>query len=277
MPVWSLPLGSEEKTVAVLGDSGIVLGFEDVHGCRWFWDGNDPWSPSPGVRAVVGERATGHGEWDATRYYGARSPQFRGTVVAPDHATLHAAKQRLFNAVTVELFKLRVIEPGFDRYAMARRDGEVLWTEMRSKRSATYSLSLKAPDPVVYSETVHTSTDGIQTTRTITNNGGVSAYPVFTLTGPMSRSVSLVNTTTGQSTILLGDSINPVVADGETLTVDMRRRLIYDHTGTRRRNMHGEWWGLKPGENVLTLDGLYGEGSGDSESAISLTWQEGWI
>jgi len=280
MPVWSDALDVDQKTVAVLGDSGIVLGLEDEHGCRWFWESSDPWSPSPSVRAVTGPRATDDGEWDATRFYGPRQPDFKGIVVAPTHRALHAAKQRLFDAVTVEPFPLRVVEPGFDRYAIVRRGGEVLWTEMKSTISATYSLSLYAPDPTVYNTTASELVTSLATAaHTVENGGGRAASPTVTIAGQTSDKIVLTNATTGRSmTIQHPTPGTPVVAAGQSLVIDMRARTIKTGTGTSRRSwMTGKWWTLARGTNALTLNALAGTGSAGTPSGLTVDWREGWI
>src|SRR5690606_29564591 len=100
------------------------------------------------------------GQWDATRFYGARVVTFRGVCRAPNHLELHRAKQRLAAAAGVTPFELRVIEPGFDRVARVRREGEVLWSEGRKRHAAAYSLVLVAVDPLLYSTAEHRARTG---------------------------------------------------------------------------------------------------------------------
>lgn len=285
MPIWTRPVAPEDQTLAFLGDSGIILGLEDGEGCRWRWQTNDPWSPSPAPRAVTGDRATGHGSWDATKHYGARVTSFTGIVEAPSHMALHAAKQRLFDAVSIDPFELRVVEPGFDRISTVRRDGEVLWTEMRSTVSATYSLSLYSPDPViqgVVTKAVGGTGDIAQgwATHVAVNAGGIPVAPLITITGPSGPDVVLSNVRPGRERglILQRTSGAPVLAAGETLEADMRRRTVTVDGVNVRGWMTGDWWTLEPGENELYLNpfGL-GSPSGPVETTTWCRWRDGWI
>lgn len=282
MPVFSLPYATDEKTVAILGDSGIILGLEDIEGCRWRWESNDPWSPSPPVRAVTGDRATAHGSWDATRFYGPRNPQFKGTVVAPTHAALHAAKQRLFSAVSVEPFFLRVIEPGFDRIAAVRREGEVLWTEMRNTIAATFSLSLFAPDPIVYTTLFRSATLTLSATSTLTNEGGLPMAPLLSISGPTEDVVKVRNQTTGRELVITNPSGSPVLGVGESLLIDMQRRRVVTGSEVSRRSwMTGQWWDLRPAGNVVSVtthdSATPGVLVAPAGSGATATWREGWI
>ena len=60
-------------TQAYLGGSGIVLGAVDALGVRWKWAPTNAWGPKPSPREQVGDRGWGDGQWDATRFYGARA------------------------------------------------------------------------------------------------------------------------------------------------------------------------------------------------------------
>ncbi|WP_425005739.1 phage distal tail protein [Mycolicibacterium sp. S3B2] len=84
---------------------------------------------------------------------------------------------------------------------------------------------------------------------TLNNAGSVTAWPIITLTGPLTTPV-LTNTTTGtylqlDYTIAMGDE---VIIDmiGHTITLD-GASLISTKTAV------SEWWGLEPGNNSVTL------------------------
>jgi hypothetical protein len=138
-----------------LGDSGIVLAQGDVadaFGCVWKATGKNVWGSKPAPREQVGDRTYDHGQWDATRYYGPRLIPINGVVKAPDHAALHAAEQRLRNAIGVLSFTMRATEPGFDSYAVVRQQGEIDWFEDGwQPPHATFSALLYAPDPRIWS------------------------------------------------------------------------------------------------------------------------------
>lgn len=277
----------EGHTRAHLGDSGIVLGAVDGHGCRWGWEGDDPWSPSPSVRAVGGDRSNGHGTWDATRFYGPRSLAYRGTVTAPSHSALHTAKQRLSSAVTVTLFQLLVEEPGWGpRTALVRRNAEVLWTERRNNCAATYSLSLLAPDPVAYSAESRAAVlpAAVGDHEVVVGEAApvppLPAAPQLTFAPSMSQGVRITNVTTGEVMVLSQPLTDPLVPPLHSLTVDCATRQVRDDAGVSRRGlMSGDWISLAAGVNDINVTPI-GEVHPLPEPLvgdIAVTWREGWI
>jgi hypothetical protein len=141
---------TEVLTQAVVGESGIVFADTDDEGVRWAWGPDNGWGPKPAPREQVSDKTYDHGQVDFTRFHDARTMAIPGWVMAPDHAALHRAEQRLRDAISIEPFMFRVIEPGFDSFAMVRQKGEVLWSEV-NPRVATWSISLYARDPLIYS------------------------------------------------------------------------------------------------------------------------------
>lgn len=280
-------------TVAHLGESGIELSGEpDQFGARWFWSGNDPWSPSPSPRSVVGERADAHGSWDATTYYGPRSYALEGYVMTDDHVDLHRAKARFFQAVGLAPFKLRVVEPGFDRFGTFRRDGEALWAEV-NHTTATFSAPLWAGDPRAYSWASKSVTAGFPSSTgglvwpatwpatwaativsgelQMSNSGTETSWPVFRIDGPVSNP-SIMNASTGQVMRL-----DLVLEAGQWVTVDTGSHQVLaegDPFASRRNLFWGDWFGLPPGVNTTVRFG--GDASGVG-AGLTATYRETWI
>jgi hypothetical protein len=286
---------SEAVTLAFLGESGIVLGATDEEGCRWHWDGEDPWSPSPAARGITGERENTSGSWDATEHYVARRPVFKGIVRAPNHDVLHRAKQRLFDAVAVSPWRLRIIEPGYDRTAWVRRDGEVLWSEGRKRRGALFSISLLAPDPLVYSTSTRTYDSGFPTatgglvrpatwpaTRsgvvasgsvTLVNDGSLPAPLRARVTGPCDD-VTLAQPETGK-VLTIANPNGPTLRAGEWLDIDTaRRQVLLLGTGGRRSWARGDWLMVPPGESDLLVGT---SGAVDPAAGVVIENDDVWI
>lgn len=278
-------------TLAYIGDSDIVLCGDEIRilddeGCYWDWGGDQPWTPGPAPRAVTKERANDDGDSDATTHYGPRGYSIEATVYAPDHAALHRAKARIETAIGVRPFKLRVVEPGFDRFATMRRDGEPQWSEQTPTRGRI-TVGVKAVNPRLYSTEVMTASTGFPTTTgglslpaslptsldgvtvsgemSLTSVGNQTAWPIFRIDGPVTDPV-IINTTTDQAM-----RFNLTLAAGEWLTVDTSNHLVLangDPNAARRSAFYGDWFGLAPASTTtIRFSGATGAGSN-----LSATW-----
>lgn len=268
-------LPTNVATLIHLGDSGIVFGQTDAAGVLWKCTSANVWGPKPAPREQSGDRAYDHGQWDATRFYGPRVWELAGTVHAPDHGALHWAEQRLRDAVDINLFEIRAIEPGFDGTVLARQQGQVVWTEV-TPTLAQYSIGLYAPDPLIYSSIERTFSlgypsysGGLQWPATWPATWTGSAVTGYvTVTNPCSRDVPLqlvatgpvnnlriVNTTTGQA-LLINNPDGDTLTAGQTLAIDTaRHQVLLMGTASRRSWASGEWPVLAPGDNVLAITG----------------------
>lgn len=281
------------STTAQLGDSGIVLnGPVGVDGVKWSWTGDSPWSPSPQPRQVTGENVTDHGSWDATRFYGPRTYTLTGYVQCRDHQTLHALKPRLDAAVGLPGFDMRVVEPGFDRFAWFRVDGELSWNEI-NPLYAVFSVQIWARDPRGYSTALRTAStafpsssgglvwpatwpatwSGVSTTgeMSLSNVGNVTAWPVFRIDGPVTNP-TIVDVESGRAMRFDIDLLA-----GQWLTVDTRTHQVLadgDPNASRRAVFWGDWFGIpRNGETAVRFGGDFaGPGAG-----LSASWRHSWI
>lgn len=283
-------------TSTYLGDSGIVLAGDstdvyDAAGVRWTAAGDSPFSRSPAPREVSGDRATEHGSWDATRFYGPRSANLTGKAYAPDHVSLHQAEARFKAAVGLSLL-VRHVEPGFDRQALFRRSGEVLWTEI-TDTIASFSAPLWARDPRAYSTDLQTastafpsssggltlpltipfSIDATTTgagTLSLTNAGTLTAMPIFRIDGPVAQP-QILNDDTGQAMHL-----DLTIAAGDWITIDTATGQVLGNGqpgAPRRAQWWGDWFGLAPGPNNLRFIG----DSGGAGAQLTASWRSAWI
>lgn len=263
------------KTIAHLGDTGIVFGQTDAVGVKWEWSTDNAWGPKPAPREQVGDRAYDDGQWDATRFYGPRSLEIKGTCRAPDHAALHWAEQRLRDAVGISAFQLRIIEPGFDGYATVRQQSQVLWSEI-NRTTASFSITLFAPDPLIYSSLLRSfdlyfpvSSGGLSwpvtwpatwtgttvTGSVILSNPSSREIPLqLVATGPVNN-LRIANTTTGDA-LTINNPLGDTLTAGQTLTIDTaRHQVLLLGTASRRGWASGQWPMLAPGDNTLAITG----------------------
>lgn len=283
-------------TQAYIGNSGIVFGdrVEDDYGCRWSWSPTNTWGAKPAPREQVGDRGYDHGQWDATRYYGPRMLAIPGTVRAPDHASLHAAEQRLRNAISITEFMLRITEPGFDSYAMVRQQGELNWTEDGTPSSphATFSIGLYARDPRIWSMLERSFLDlafptssgglvwpvtwpatwtGVVTSgsRLLLNPGTEPVGLDLRIDGP-AHTVTIVFPEIGE-TLSLANPDGDVLAAGQWLQIDTTNHLVLLNGEAGRRSWaYGDWLVLPPG--VETAIAIAGTGT-TTASKVSGTYR----
>jgi hypothetical protein len=285
-------------TSTYLGDSGIVLAGDSVDvpdsaGVRWTLSGEGPFTRSPAPREVSGDRANDHGSWDATEYYGPRSANLTGKAYAPDHTALHRAEARFKAAVGMRLL-VRHVEPGFDRQAMFRRSGEVLWTEI-TDTIAQFSAPLWARDPRAYSTALQTASTpfpsssggltlpmtlpfsidatSVAGTLSLFNEGlgdDVYAMPTFRIDGPVVNP-TILNDDTGQAMHL-----DLTIAGGEWVTINTATGQVLGNGqvgAPRRAQWWGDWFGLRPGPNNLRFIG----DSAGAGALLTATWRHAWI
>lgn len=266
---------TDVDTLIHLGDSGIVLGTTDDAGVKWKTTATNVWGSKPPPREETGDRAYADGQWDATRFYGPRIWNLPGSVRAPDHAALHWAEQRLRDAIGLTLVKIRAIEPGFDSYAYARQQGEVIWNEI-TPTFAQFSIALYAPDPLIYSSLERTfdlaypvrsggltwpatwpatwTGTAISGSLAVTNPSSRPVPLLLTAYGPVNN-LRIANATTSKA-LRINNPLGDTLTAGQTLTVDTaRRQLLLMGTANRRAWASGDWPILQPGDNTIAITG----------------------
>jgi len=91
---------------------------------------------------------------------------------------------------------------------------------------------------------------GIGGSATVTNNGDAPAFPVITLTGPLTNP-RIINTTLGRYI-----ELNYTLPAGQTIEIDMLNKTIIQGGVTNRlskKTDDSQWWWLDPGANVIQL------------------------
>ncbi|TSD68138.1 phage distal tail protein [Aeromicrobium piscarium] len=285
-------------TTVVLGDSGITLGATDEYGVEWsLQEGSDLWQPKPSPRDVSGDRTVGDGAWSATEHYGPRVQQFEVHVHAPSHEELHRAHDRWRAALSLRGFRVIGFEPGFSagRWSMMRLDGQVPWKEATpgpGRAVAATSVSLRADDPLIYSDAIRqvitgapsttgglvwpaswpATWDAVVTTGVLrlTNEGSEPTPILWRLDGPASDPVVTDTRTGGRWRLALS------LEAGEWITVDAATRRVLasgNAQASRRPQWSGTWMSLPPGggEYAFTAAGT------DERTRLMATTRDAWI
>lgn len=107
---------------------------------------------------------------------------------------------------------------------------------------------------------------------TADNDGDVEAWPVITLTGPMTNP-TVSNATMGRSLVIANS-----LAAGETMVLDGRQdqRTITGPAGTSWYEFlasGSRWWPLQRGSNSITLSATSTSGT----STMQLAWRRRWL
>jgi hypothetical protein len=210
--------------------------------------------------------------------------------------------------LTRALWTVRAGQPAPGTLIVGRPDGtsrqvQVLCTDPPTLASddasksgllwASYVVTFQAPDPFWMDSTAHNLQFGASSgsagvpamppvalnpstvlgSTTVTNSGDADAYPVWTITGP--GTPTLTNSTTG-----LAFGLGVALGAGEVVTVDTRpqQQSAVDGTSANRwadltRANPRALWALVPGDNQLNLQ-MTGSGVG---TMISASYVQRWL
>jgi hypothetical protein len=250
---------------------------------------------SPAPRAVTESRPSAHGASDDTRFYGPRTMEVVGRVLATDTASLWPLVDALKGALRLgswHVLKFRRAGLTYDERALVRVDSPVdIPLVLGSVRMVTFGVSLFAPDPRIYSDTLSsgvydpTTTGGSSLTFPVTfpvsfggddssatldvvNEGNIDTPAVFTITGPVVNPV-IVNETTGERITTTGLDLS----EGEEVIIDAAARSVNLAVGIGAArpdlidSSRTDWFELAPGTNQLRMTGT-GMSSGATSLAV---------
>lgn len=249
---------------------------------------------SPAPRAVTDLRPNDHGATDATRYYGPRTIELTGNIVAASPEALWAAADALKAVLSLGAWRvLRFRRRGLSYFerCLVRVDSAVdMPLILGTDRYLAYGVSLFAPDPRFYSDTLSqgsydptgSAEGGLkfpldfplnfngavgQAQLEVVNEGTISTPPTIVVTGPVLNPI-IDNDTTGQSIYTRECGLSA----GVTLELDTAVRSVLLGGTTSRPDLIDvsltDWWYLAPGQNLLRLRGS-GMSAGVTELAVT--------
>lgn len=244
----------------------ITLGQIDDAGVEWFLGDLRGWEDAPASTSVVEQRSGDHGGWSSAPFYTSRLIEVDGWLTAPSVDDARWAVRRLMAAIPLALGTMTVRTPYDVLQADVRQEGDPLSEQVGN--SANFSLSLLAPDPRRYSETVVTDETGLSETSggltlpltlplalpavttagvlVVENEGNMDSPPTLTVTGPCPP-FSITHGTTGQTL-----RYHEHVAAGRSLVIDVARgEALLDGV---TRYMTGSWFTYAPGVNKLAFN-----------------------
>ncbi len=139
--------------------------------------------------------------------------------------------------------------------------------------AASFDLVFVAEDPRIYSQTSETITPSTGGSAA-TNDGNTSTYPVFTIGGPASGTITglvLENETSGEALTLTGISL----VAGDTLLVDCTPGFERVQKGSTSyigsRSSDSEFWALDAGSSTVSYSA-----TGGTPATISCAFRHAW-
>lgn len=229
--------------------------------------GESPYQLEPGISGLgAGDIRTGdgvysgvHGGYVSSQLYGYRTITFTGFYLT-DCDTLDSLRIELLDGLKIGYLHPIFIKSFGDDFYFTEGYVTDIQADVEGSKSGEFQVSILCPDPYIYlggdgsdPESVWQTENAVFTessvSLTIDNEGLVTTFPVFTLSGVANPSVR--NETTGEHMTVSGDYL------GQDLIIDMKNHLITrvnDNTPTsvaNNREITSSWWGLAPGENAI--------------------------
>lgn len=251
----------------LLGSLFVPHNYVDAMGVRWgidYVDGLDGLADTGEVEQYPAD----HGGWMLPAYYKPRDLEVIGWLVSPHWSFTSTAVNQLKAAVPIQsLTDFVVSVPGEpDRLMRVRQQGKPLFK--REGRHCSYSLSLVAPDPRMYSVTETVTSTGLPSSTggltppfslpfsinatttsgvlTATNEGDMPSPPMLRVDGPCPPFTLRHNT---GRTLSYGEAIPA----GRFLLLDAsRKQALLD--GVAARFVAGSWFEYAPGSNTVSFE-----------------------
>jgi hypothetical protein len=271
---------------------GQTIVTPDSNGCSWYVETVKGWHGSPAPRTNTVPKEQSDGDFDGPTFQPGRVVSIDGWVEAPTQVALFQAMDQLA-ALLVAGNRTDVLlgaEAYLSRQMTVRRDGETLITPI-SATSADYSLLLYASDPAKYSATLNHSTTGVYSSgngitypkaypttygdigtqgfATIHNAGNLDAYPVLTVTTPVSPLVNPVFRLVGGAALIF----NLTLAAGDFLTIDTgQQTVLLNGVASRYTSLSAgsDFFSCPPGDSQI----LFTADSGDTSALLDVSWRD---
>lgn len=246
--LWSL-VGPDGTTIQF--NAGGSLYLEEVTGFD-----------SPTVREDVEDVPEQDGAIAGGFFFGSRQVVLTGRIVEPTVAQRNAtvsSMQRALRAIHSDLVISSQSQGMPNMQAKARLQN----FRLSGGFVKQFQIGLVCADPRIYSVAVNTQTRSGTGTVTCTNAGNAIAYPTIRITAM--NTPSIVNLTNGGAMTLAVNQASPAWVE-----VDMLNRTVLTNLGiSAYGSSSGDWWGLEPGPNTVSLGGTANTGA-----ALSVTWRD---
>jgi hypothetical protein len=256
----------------------------DDYGVDWVVETEDGWSSSPPVRAVLEERQGGDGGWSGPGLYSPRVITLSGKALAPDRASMLAAKDRVKAAIGPRTPRDLIVEEAhLTRRAQVRLSDQIdisdwgaqafNWSVIvtaadprRYTAAATYLTGLPSEPggrsyPRSYPYNYGAYSPGQTGAVVIVQEGDYDLTPAqITIRGPV-MTPRVAHVQTGRSL-----AFNLTLTADQTLVLDLgAQTALLNGTASRAGTiMPGSaWFGLVPGSNEIQFRGTDTDAAAD--------------
>lgn len=266
----------------------------DAYGVDWIVTEETGWSDGAPVRLSVADREGTDGGISGPVLRGAAIISLKGVAMAPDRATMLAAKDRwrtIARGPAPAGYTLTVAEEHLTRQATVKLSDAPKARDFNSRNFA-WEIILRADDPLRYGTTPITVSTGLpaasETGMTfpltfpltfggagtggvlLLNNAGTAAsYPVLTIYGPVTNP-SVQNLATNRIV-----EFGLTLAADESLVVDMAAKTVLLNGSANRRNAllaSSSWWAIEPGSNEIRF-----RAASFTAAQLSITYRPAWM
>ena len=128
-----------------------------------------------------------------------------------------------------------------------------------------WEVEFFASDPLVYAETA-TATSSLASGGTMTNSGDVATRPTFTLVVGTAGTITIENSTTGESMVL-------TVTTTGTYTIDCRAETVVKVSTSMPEVFTGQFLRLSPGANTIAVS----TAGGAVVTTLSASHRSAWV
>lgn len=252
----------------------------------------------PEVREVSESLAGQHGEWDVTKFFGARAISVETVMKGPEfEANVRLLKRYCDPSLCPRpVLHYKPFDSSPERQITLRGAGASTPLEMPGH--AVVQGAWKAPDPAFYDPTTKTMTSGANNREpgrtydlvhdrvyppaetgadnTAVNDGDLPAWPIITITGPIEK--PLLENVTAERYIVLSANGGLTLDAGEVCVVNMREHtVLVGELGSSAYDKiefsESQWWGVYPGAQTIRLSGL----GSTEDTSIVMTWNDPYL
>jgi hypothetical protein len=283
------PLFSGLKLQQDIQLGSLILNRLATNNVIWICTDIDGWWGQPDVEFDDVPKSGTDGSYNVDGRYQSRSLELSGVILPPDPSFVSAARAALISAtdlVRTGAWLKTTTSTGVTTAAYVRLVGRPVIETVNARGRTEFSIPLRAVDPVkylwnssesdgFYAATVQASNSGVAGSGSvvINNTGDYSVGAIFTVTGPLTGTGTVANTTTNKTMPIIGG-----MASATILRIDTYNRTVSyngSFTGARARlEPLATWLTLRPGNNTITF---VDAGTATGTAQLVIKYRPGWI
>lgn len=236
---------------------------------------------SADVRQFIYDKVQTHGSIALEFFHGNRPITMQGTILDTSVAARVTRENRLRkvvnNCMAADGTLTWTPAGSVSQYVSVRKNQPM---RIKGGYAKDYFVSLIAPDPRIYSTTLHTSTVLPATNLDVVNDGNAVSPPALVrITGP-GTSPAVKNTIGGTPYVLKFTGL--VMTAGQTLDINMLNATAVLSTGASAYAYvdfpaNAEWWGVAPRELYVNTVRVDWQSGSTSASTLRIDWRDAWL